>query len=108
MSQIDILPTVLGMMGVSYESKSMGYDINRLPLGKERAFISTYQQLGYIQDNKLVILEPQKKPKTYLIRDYDNSNYMQLTDGSEKEIENKAIAWYQGASYLYKNKLLKE
>lgn len=106
MSQIDVMPSLLGMLGVSYESKNMGYDINKLPVGEERAFISTYQQLGYVKDNKLVVLEPGKKASVYAINDYATDNYTKLT-GNEGLIE-EAITWYQGANYLYKNKLFKE
>jgi len=106
MSQIDVMPTVLGMLGLSYESKNMGYDINKLPTGEERAFISTYQQLGYVKNDKLVILEPGNKANVYKINDYSKDDYTKIA-GEEKLIE-EAVTWYQGASYLYKNKLLKE
>lgn len=106
MSQIDVMPTLLGMLGVSYESKNMGYDINKLPIGEERAFISTYQQLGYVKNNKLVVLEPGKKASVYAINDFAKDSYTKLT-GYEELIE-EAVTWYQGASYLYKNKLFKE
>ncbi|MCQ2373515.1 MAG: LTA synthase family protein [Phascolarctobacterium sp.] len=106
MSQIDIMPTVFGMLGISYTYSSMGYDINKLPEGAERAFIGTYQQLGYVHNNKLVVLEPQNKIKTYQILDYDKSEYKLLPDDHQEEAN--AVTWYQGASYLFKNKLLKE
>lgn len=106
MSQIDVMPTVLGMLGVSYQSQNMGYDINKLPKGAERAFISTYQQLGFVKNDKLVILEPGNKANVYKINDYKTDDYSKLPD--DKELIEEAITWYQGASYLYKNKLLKE
>lgn len=106
MSQIDVMPTLLGMLGMNYTSKNMGYDINKLPVGEERAFISTYQQLGYVKNDKLVVLEPGKKATVYSINDYKNDTYTKLT-GDEDLVE-EAVTWYQGASYLYKNKLFKE
>lgn len=106
MSQIDVMPTILGMLGMSYESKNMGYDINKLPLGEERAFISTYQQLGYVKHDKLVILEPGNKSSVYKILDYAKDNYQKIDN--EDSLVEEAITWYQGASYLYKNKMLKE
>lgn len=105
MSQIDVIPTLLGILGYSYESKFLGYDINKLPIGKERAFISTYQSLGFIKDDKLVILKPKKIVETYKINNFSNSNYTSIP--SDEKFTNEAIAWYQGSSYLYKNKLLK-
>ena len=104
MSQIDIPPTLLGLMGHSYDSKFLGYDINTLDAGQERAFVSTYQNLGYIKDGKIVILKPQNKVEMYKIKNFAASDYEKI-DNDEKLIK-EAVAWYQGASYLYKNKML--
>lgn len=78
----------------------MEYDIYKLAAGSERAFISTYQDMGYVKDGKLIILSPQQKIEMFAV------NYL---TGAAKKISssdsliNEAIAWYQGANYLYKN-----
>ncbi|HEY8933921.1 MAG TPA: sulfatase-like hydrolase/transferase, partial [Cyclobacteriaceae bacterium] len=51
MSQIDMGPTLLGLLNFSYKSKFFGYDIFKLEAGRERIFISTYQNVGYIKNN---------------------------------------------------------
>ena len=48
MSQIDIAPTVLGLLNFSYQTKFMGRDILRMDPARGRAFISTYQKLGFL------------------------------------------------------------
>jgi phosphoglycerol transferase MdoB-like AlkP superfamily enzyme len=103
MSQIDIGPTLLGMLNFSYTSKFYGYDIFKLETGRERAFISTYQSLGYLKHDTLILLQPQQKKFT-LIPNMDGS--------AEQVSENprllrEAIAWYQSASYGFKNGLMK-
>ena len=105
-SQIDIPPTILGMLGFSYDSRFMGYDINTLEEGRERAFISTYQNLGYIKEDKLVILKPHNKVESFKINDFATSDYLAI-DKDDALVE-EAIAWYQGTNYLYKNNLLKD
>ena len=105
MSQIDIPPTILGLLGFSYDSRFLGYDINTLEKGRERAFISTYQNLGYIKDDKLVILKPQRKSEFYTINNFQTSTYTQMP--KDDTLLSEALAWYQGTSYLYKNRLLK-
>ena len=104
-SQIDIVPTVLGLLNMNYTSRFLGYDIFKTPAGKERAFISTYQDMGYIKNDKLVILSPQQKIEMYSIN-YDTNVVFKLhpTDS----IINEAIAWYQGANFLIKNNLYKK
>lgn len=99
-SQIDLAPTILGMMNFSYTSRFMGYDIYKTPSANDRLFISTYQDMGYIKHDTLVILSPQKKVAMYKT---------DLLTGQSKKIEidqnlvNEAIAWYQGASFLFNN-----
>ena len=67
--------------------------------GNERAFISTYQDMGFIKDDKLVILSPQQKVKTFTP---DFSTGANVGTANTNILVNEAIAWYQGASYLYK------
>lgn len=99
-SQIDLAPTLLGMMNINYTSRFLGFDLYRTLVERDRVFISTYQNMGYIKDNKLVILAPQKKIAMYQ-PDFltGAANQIPLSEG----LTNEAIAWYQGASYLYKS-----
>ncbi|PZR05405.1 MAG: sulfatase, partial [Flavobacterium psychrophilum] len=101
MSQIDIGPTLLGMLNFSYTSNFFGYDIFKLEPGRERAFISTYQNLGYIKNGKLVILSPQFKVDSFtLLEDQEPINV-----ANDQQIVNEAVAWYQSASYSFKHGL---
>ena len=102
-SQMDLPPTLLGMLGVSYESKFMGRDIFRAE--RSMAFISTYQLLGMIEGDVLTVLTPNKKIAAYHIDDWNLSTYTSI-EPSEDQIED-AVAFYQGASYLYKSGRLK-
>ncbi|MEY2917063.1 MAG: hypothetical protein RIS73_777 [Bacteroidota bacterium] len=98
-SQIDLVPTVLGMLNLNYNSRFLGYDLFKTPAGNERAFISTYQDMGYIKDGKLVILSPQRKIEMF-VPNFVSGIASKITP--ENAIINEAIAWYQGANYLYK------
>jgi phosphoglycerol transferase MdoB-like AlkP superfamily enzyme len=103
MSQIDIGPTLLGLLNFSYTSRFYGYDIFKLPVGRERAFISTYQNLGYLKNNRLVILSPVFKVRSFTLSD-------QLEPAGEIEdqrLVNEAIAWYETASYSFSKGLMK-
>lgn len=99
-SQIDLAPTLLGLLNMDYTSQFMGYDINKIPAGSCRAFISTYQDMGYLKQDTLVILSPRKEVAMYKT---------DLVTGINKKIplneklKNDAIAWYQGANFLIKS-----
>ena len=99
-SQIDLAPTILGLMNLNYTSRFFGYDIYHMEAGKERAFISTYQDMGYIKDGKLVILSPQQQVNQYKP---DFLTGMNNPTSSSDSLINEAIAWYQGASFLYRS-----
>ncbi|MBA4057262.1 MAG: sulfatase, partial [Marivirga sp.] len=98
MSQIDIGPTLLGLLNFSYLSKFFGYDIFKLEPGRERAFISTYQKLGFIKDHRLVILSPQQQWQVVSIQDDKAPLTGEITD---EQVLAEAIAWYQSASIAF-------
>lgn len=100
-SQIDIGPTILGMLGFSYSSKFYGVDLTKYT--PNRAFISTYQLLGYLKDDKLVILSPNNDPATFRIE-----GKKQILMESEKELSEEAISYYQSAYELYIKGEMKE
>ena len=99
-SQIDLAPTLLGLLNLDYTSQFMGYDINKIPAESCRAFISTYQDMGYLKQDTLVILSPRKQVamfKTDLVIGINKKIPM------NEKLKNEAIAWYQGANFLIKN-----
>lgn len=99
MSQIDVAPTLLGLLDFSYESRFMGYDMMKLPAGQERIFISTYQNVAYAKGDEMVVLEPKKQASFYQIN-YETGEYRKQEPNDE--LLKEAITWYQGASSLYK------
>ena len=101
-SQIDIAPTVLGLLNASYRTKFFGRDILAPGSLRERAFLSTYQKLGYLDDKSLVVLEPGKKVESFTYRREDG----RLTSASDmyRQVE-ETLAYYQGVNIMYKNRL---
>lgn len=100
-AQIDVAPTILGLMHLHYHSKFFGQDVLNMPAGKQRAFISTYQGLGYLRGGKLVIQSPVKNIHEY-VPDFKTGNAaaVQLESG----LANEAIAYYQSISWLLRHK----
>jgi phosphoglycerol transferase MdoB-like AlkP superfamily enzyme len=104
-AQIDIAPTLLGLLNWSYTSKFVGHDVNRLPPGKEHALISTYQTVGYLENDKLVVLEPGRRVRVETV-DW-NSLTTRPTADDPAAVE-EAISVYEGASLAFKSGLLHE
>lgn len=111
-SQIDIAPTLLGMMNLSYKSKFFGSDV----LSNEKnidhhSFVSTYSDVGYFKDSKLYLLKPKKEKKVFDVEisgyGYNASKEVRTEEYSEEELEN-AIAYYQVASQFFKDGKMKK
>ncbi|WP_341790461.1 LTA synthase family protein [Rickettsia endosymbiont of Polydrusus tereticollis] len=94
-SQIDIAPTIFGLLGFEYKSKFWGQDILNEPAN--RAFISTYQLLGFMKDEYLVILSPNSLPKTYKLS--PNGKKQEILD--LPILTEEAISLYQTAYDFY-------
>jgi len=101
MSQIDIPPTLLGLLNFSYRSRFFGYDINRLPAGRGRAFPSTYQKLGYLQPGRLTILSPPRAAEQ--LRPDMATGEAELLPTMDQAALDQAIASYQVAAELARN-----
>lgn len=100
MGQMDLAPTVMGMLGLSYESSFLGYDAACIQPEKARSFISTYRSLGYVKDGWLVVLDPGKQVRTYAVEDWQTGAYVPVLN--QPSLMAEAVSWYQGASRLYK------
>jgi len=100
-SQIDIAPTILGLLNFNYKTKFFGSDILKSPAN--RAFISTYQMLGYLKDEHLVVLEPKTKARTYKIIGGEKEEVFDQND-----LANEAVSFYMLANELYKEDKMKD
>lgn len=110
-SQIDLAPTLMGILNLSYNSKFFGSDVlNNTKTIDQHSFVSTYTDIGYFKGDKLYLLKPKKEKKVFdvVINGYgwEASKEIVITDYDEKEMNN-AIAYYQVASHLFKNDKLK-
>ncbi len=103
-SQIDLMPTLFSIMKWSYESKFYGKDILDKRF-RERAFIGTYQKLGFLRGGRLLVLGPDRGVHEYKIADQGlrSITYEEITPLYRDELD--AITYYQSASYLYKHRL---
>ncbi|TDD94921.1 LTA synthase family protein [Flavobacterium cellulosilyticum] len=112
MSQIDLMPTLFGLLNFNYQSKFFGQDVlksNYTP----RALIATYQDLGLIKDNVLTIISPKKevkqfqlslKPNQKTAADFQIYYDQKLLEKERTDLVNETISYYQTASDILKKK----
>ncbi|WP_260956958.1 LTA synthase family protein [Pseudomonas citri] len=102
-SQIDLAPTLLGLLNLDYQSTFFGRDLlkdNPLP---PRVVVGNYQHLGLFDGKDLAILSPRQG-----LRRHDDA----LTESRESRVTRddslirRTISYYQTASYGFKQQLL--
>ena len=112
MSQIDVMPTVFGLLNFDYQSKFYGQDVLKADY-KPRALIATYQDLGLIKDNVLTIISPKQRVKQFELHLKTDQKvapifqiyYDQLPLKKERaDLVKETISYYQSASDMLKNK----
>ena len=114
-SQIDLMPTLFGLLHFNYDSKFLGQDVfskNYVP----RAYIATYQDLGFVKDNYLTVISPTKKIKQYQLFQKENKDQIQeyniyytenlVSEIARKDLEEQTISSFQATSYWLKEKKL--
>ena len=90
-SQIDVLPTLLGLLNWPYDAAFYGKDALK-PSYQSRYFVSNYQYIGYLKGKDMVVLKPQRGVEFF--RDGEAVE----PDGRMKELEREAVYYYQHAS----------
>ena len=101
MSQIDIPPTLLGLLDFRYYSKFLGRDVLNSPPETDRAFVGNFQTLAYMKDNRIAVLQPKRKVDLYRLD--QGRTYHPLP--ADPALTREAIAFYQVASHVFRNGL---
>jgi phosphoglycerol transferase MdoB-like AlkP superfamily enzyme len=96
-SQIDLMPTLLGLLKFDYISKFYGEDLINDTDEVPHAFISNYQKVALIKRDKLVVLKPKAELQQLSWPEQVNENDM------DKELIDDTIAYYQSASWWKTN-----
>ncbi|WP_458070388.1 LTA synthase family protein [Rhodanobacter sp. BL-MT-08] len=100
MGQLDIPPTLLGMLNFSYRTRFFGQDVFQLSPNEGHALPGTYEKLGYLRDNALTVLEPQRKLEQFT-PDYATGDATPINPQNQTLID-QAVAYYQVASEQFR------
>jgi phosphoglycerol transferase MdoB-like AlkP superfamily enzyme len=104
MSQIDIPPTVLGLLDFRYYTKFFGRDILNSPPASDRAFIANYQTLGYVRQGRMALLQPKRKAEVFRVD--ETLGILDAVD--DPQVLREAIAFYSVASFVFRNGLYRD
>jgi phosphoglycerol transferase MdoB-like AlkP superfamily enzyme len=105
-SQMDVAPTLFGLLRFRYASKFFGRDILGSPPSAGRALLSTYQQLGYLKDDKLTVLSPGRRVEVFSVNPETGKERLVPSTQNQGGIAD-AISYYQTASYAFLHHLVR-
>ena len=109
-SQIDIMPTLFGLLNWNYTTLSFGHDYispssAALP---QRSFVSNYQKIAMITPDTMTILKPNKKHSSYAC-DLISGELTPMDPQNDKKaaLLHDTTVYYQSASWLFNSGKLK-
>ncbi len=103
-SQIDIIPTLLSLLHFSYKAPFYGRDVLSDDF-KERAFMATYQDLGYYSDGVLTVLSPVRRIQQFSVTQHDGWKYEEtLMENKRDDVLQEAQAFYQTANLAFRKR----
>jgi len=94
-SQIDVVPTVLDLLGLDYVTRGYGYSLLRP--GIDRALVANYQNLGFYRGDRLCVLLPRGGAVCYAV----GPGYELSPSELDPDLLEETISYYQSASTLY-------
>ena len=101
MSQIDIAPTLLGLLQFDYYTKFLGHDLLHTPPSEDRAFVANYQTLGYLKGDRLLVLQPKRKMEAFTMQ----GEKLIAAGPVDPALAREGIAFYQVASHVFRTGL---
>ena len=105
-SQMDVAPTLFGLLRFRYASKFFGRDILDSQPSAGRALLSTYQQLGYLKDDKLTVLSPGRRIEVFSVNP-ETGKERRVPSAQNQDGIADAISYYQTASYAFLHRLVR-
>lgn len=101
-SQIDIAPTLLGLLGLPAEAHFFGKDVLHDPHYTPRALIANYQEVAYLQGDQLLMLAPHKPARQFRVENSEGEKEKQTEVAVDPALLKTAITYYQGAAEAFR------
>jgi phosphoglycerol transferase MdoB-like AlkP superfamily enzyme len=105
-SQVDVMPTVFGLLNWNHETLGYGHDRLAAKPPPERAFISNYQKIALLRNDGLAILKPKRQSSLYHY-DFTTNVLTPMASGTGDRLLHDTTAFYQSASWLFNSGKLK-
>ena len=99
--QIDVAPTVMGILGLPFTAPFYGQDVLHWPADKPRPILVNHDHdVGLLLGNQLAVLGLHKEVTVY---DYDDASYKIHKAANDPPLVDLATAYFQTAFELFKS-----
>jgi phosphoglycerol transferase MdoB-like AlkP superfamily enzyme len=99
MGQIDIAPTVLGLLGFGYRAPFFGQDVLAHPEARRVAFFSHNHDVAILEGNRMVVFGLNKSESAF---SYDRATDKYSPVPVDAELADLGVAYYQTAFELFR------
>jgi len=100
-SNLDVGPTLLGLLGISFDSPFFGIDLMRVPEGKGRVIMSHNYSIAYGEKGRVATMIPKGTPRGYKMLPGDAP--LVPEEAPDPELVDKAVALTQTAHRMFYN-----
>jgi phosphoglycerol transferase MdoB-like AlkP superfamily enzyme len=102
-SSLDIPPTILGVLGMGYDSKFFGHDVFHIDPAAGRALMTHNNKIALLRGARIAVLGLHQSTALYdLGPDYAMRPVL-TQDAEGRELIEDAIAYYNGADTIYRS-----
>ncbi|HET7202302.1 MAG TPA: LTA synthase family protein [Steroidobacteraceae bacterium] len=99
-TQIDVAPTVLGLLGLPYEAPFFGVDVLHEPADRPHvALFSHNHDVAILRDDRMVVLELGKKAESLR---YDRTSHAFTRAPNDAQLLPLGVAYFQTAAELFR------
>jgi phosphoglycerol transferase MdoB-like AlkP superfamily enzyme len=102
-SSMDVPPTILGLLGMTGESKFLGRDLFGSDPQPGRALMTHNSELALLQGNRIAVLGLHGATTVRAVDSSGTLRPIAAPDSAERELIEDAIAYFQGADRLYRS-----
>ncbi|HSS48664.1 MAG TPA: LTA synthase family protein [Thermoanaerobaculia bacterium] len=103
-SSLDVPPTILGVLGLDYDSKFFGHDVFRTPPEDGRALMTHGSEIALMRGGRMAVLGLRESTTLYKVDEARNEiAKVSSVDPAGHELIEDAIAYYNAADRLYRS-----